>query len=210
MKKTENNQNWDEKLGATTPALEIPGLPLNIVRSRSGAVPKPPLFFFVGETDETSSVKSHALTIRTGLRLSSACRPRNTSCREGIMSPVPGVGDSREVTQQKHAALQASIALQQRFQAAAVRPLRMENWARAFARGKKKLSRFSAPSTPDLGCQHDQASPTSFTREFGAGPLLSALDKNSTISVNCPVPCRPVGFQRRYEGGVDGKLSPKV
>ena len=103
----------------------------------------------MGETEETSFVKSHALTIHRTQTLE-CLSSRNTSCREGIMSPVPGVGDSREVTQQKHAALQASIALQRRFQAAAVRPLRMEDWARAFARGKKKLSRFSAPSTPDL------------------------------------------------------------
>ena len=32
--------------------------------------PSPLVFFLVGETEETSSVKSHALTIRTGLRLS--------------------------------------------------------------------------------------------------------------------------------------------
>ena len=75
----------------------------------------------------------------------------------------------------------------------------------------KETEPFQCSIDPLPRCQHDQASPTSFTREFGVGPLLAlaGLDKNSTISVSCPVPCRPVGFQRRYEGGVDGKLSPR-
>ena len=61
---------------------------------------------------------------------------------------------------------------------------------------------------PNLGCQHDQAGPTSFAREFGVGPLFASagLIQNSAISVGCPEPCRPVGFQRRHEGGVNGEL----
>ena len=47
---------------------------------------------------------------------------RNTSCAEGITSPVFGVGGrSRSDTTKARAALQASIALQRRFQATAVR-----------------------------------------------------------------------------------------
>ena len=123
--------------------------------------------YFLGweSTKETSSVKSHALTIRTGLRLSRILVVPQHLLRGRIMSPLPGVGRrSRSDTAKARAALQASIALQWRFQTA----WRMEgsDWARGVCQRGKKLSRFSAPSRL-------------------RGPLLTSAgnDKNSTISI---------------------------